>query len=686
MDDTRSLRLNTFFFRTQHLQHTKDRLMAPMKHNRFRIASMATLALAAVQLHAQTTATPLPQDPAPAQAQLKSTAPAPALPTPVPLSVPHSWNPFRAYMPGSVAPASVANSPRIDTLIHEGKIQLHLRDAIELALENNLDLAIARYNLPIAAADVMRTRAGGSDRGVNTGIVSNTPNGGSAGAGNSGGGGGAGGTSAGAGGAGAGASGLVQSTLGTGTAVSSYDPVFAGDFSVHHTAQPLSNLVLNGVPTLQSNTVAGDMSLAQAFATGTSVKVSFSGDRVATNSQGSFLNPVLDSYFRVLVQQQLLAGFGLGPNLRYLHIAKNNQKISDAAFRLQIIATVSQIENMYWDLVSAYQDERVKQESLDFAQKTLDTGRKQLDLQAIPAMDVLKDEAEVAKREQDLSIAKSTLEFQSLLLTNALTRNLDDPTLEAMPVIPMDTSRPLQPMPSGDELVNQALATRLEMEEQKLDLVNRQISRKAANNALLPTVSLTGYWAGTGLGGVNNPTAGVASTVPSDYGGTLRNAFNTSAPDYYVGLNVNIPIRNRVNKSDQYRSELEYRQAELLLQQLRKQIRIEVRNAEYALRQAEARVVSADKARDLARKTFNIMEQEQSFGAGSAIQTLSARNDLATAESAYFAAVDAREKARVELERASGLTLDHNGISIDSAKQGQAQLAATADATPTQTP
>ncbi|MEZ2348184.1 TolC family protein [Terriglobus sp. RCC_193] len=662
--------------------------MASAKHDRYRellhttCIGALTLAFSAVHLHAQGAAAPLPQNPAPTTTQLKGTAA--VLPPPLPDTVPHSWNPFRAYMPSSVAPASIANSPRLETLTRDGKIELHLRDAIELALENNLDLAIARYNLPIAEADVMRTRAGGSTRGVNTGIVSNTPSGGSAGSGNSGGG-GAGGTSAGAGGAGAGASGLVQSTLGTGTTVSSYDPMFAGDFNVHHFAEPLSNLLLNGVPILQSNTVAGDMSVTQAFATGTSVKVSFSGDRVATNSKGNFLNPQLDSYFRVLVQQQLLAGFGLGPNLRYLRIAKNNQKISDAAFRLQIIATVSQIENMYWDLVSAWQDERVKQESLDFAQKTLETGRQQLALQAIPAMDVLKDEAEVAKREQDLSIAKSTLEFQSLLLKNALTRNLDDPTLEAMPVVPMDVSRPLQPMPSGDELVTRALASRLEMEEQQLDLSNRQISRKAANNALLPTVALTGYWAGTGLAGVNNPLAGVTSAVPSDYGGALRNAFNGSAPDYYVGVNVNIPIRNRVNKSDQYRSELEYRQAELLLQQLKKQIRIEVRNAEYALRQAEARVVSADKARDLARRTFDIMQQEQSFGAGSAVQTLAARNDLTTAESAYFAAVDAREKARVELERAGGMTLENNGISIESAKQGQAQLTATA-APQTQTP
>ena len=118
----------------------------------------------------------------------------------------------------------------------------------------------------------------------------------------------------------------------------------------------------------------------------------------------------------------MLAGFGLGPNLRYLRIARNNQKISDAAFELQVVTTVTQIANIYWDLVSAYQDRQVKQSSLDFANQTLSTARKQLELQAIPALDVMKAEAEVANREQDLSIARSTLQFQELLIKNALTK------------------------------------------------------------------------------------------------------------------------------------------------------------------------------------------------------------------------------------------------------------------------
>jgi outer membrane protein TolC len=616
--------------------------------------AMVALSLASVRMHAQAAQT--------------LQAPVPALR----LDIPHSDNPIRAYTATLVPQPNLANSPRVDALIKDGVLELSLQDAIQLALENNLDLAIARYNFPIAQADVLRTQAGGSFRGVNTGVVQNTPGGGVGGFGSGASGAGAGGTSGGAGGAGSGASGLVQSTLGTGTIVSSYDPLISGQFNAENYSQPQSSLSIYGTPTLQQTTINGDISYSQAFPTGTLFNAELSNNRLSTNSPNSFLNPNLNAYFRVAVQQQLLAGFGLGPNLRYLRIAKNNKKISDESFKLQVVTTITQIADMYWDLVAAYEDEQVKSRALDFANATLDSGRKQLSLQAIPAMDVMKDEAEVANREQDLTIAKTTLQFQELLMKNALTKNLDDPILEAMPVHPTDRST----MPvvatgaSTEDVIAKALRDRLELGESNIDLENRQISRDAARNALLPTVTLNAYYGGTGLAGVQNPNSGIVSAVPTSFGGALADAFNHSAPDYYVGVSVNIPVRNRVAKSDQYRSELEERQAELRLQQLKKQIRIEVRNAQYALTQNKARVDAAGKARDLAQRTFDITTKEQELGSGSNYATLTARRDLSAAESALVAAMTAYQKAKIEVDRAVGDTLEANSISIESAKTG----------------
>jgi outer membrane protein TolC len=613
----------------------------------------------------------------PGMAQMQQTAVSqkPAVPQPaLRLDIPHSDNPINAYRASLVPQPNLANSPRIDALVNNGVLELSLKDAISLALENNLDIAIARYNLPIAAADVLRTQAGGTFRGVNTGVVQNTPGGGVGGFGTAASGAGAGGTTSGAGGAGSGANGLVSSTLGTGTTVSSYDPAISGIFSVEHYAQPLSNLVVYGVPTLQQNTTTGNINYTQSFPTGTTLSAVFDNNRQTLNSIQSFLSPTLNTYYRVEFQQQLLSGFGLGPNLRFLRIAKNNQRISDEAFKLQVVTTVTQIANMYWDLVAAYEDEGVKSRSLEFARQTLESGRKQLALQAIPAMDVMKDEAEEANREQDLTIAKTALQFQELLMKNALTKNLDDPILEAMPVRPTDQSSMVDATSQGsgptEDMITRAMQNRLELGELDINLQNSRISRDAARNALLPSVALTGWYGGSGLAGLQNPGSGTPSTSPPNFAGAVRTAVNNSAPDYYVGVSVNVPIRNRVAKSDQYRAELETRQSELQLQQLKKQIRIEVRNAEYALEQNEARVVSARKGRELAQKTFDITAKEQELGAGSNYQTLTARRDLAASESTLVAAMTAYQKAKIEVDRAVGSTLEANSISIESAKTG----------------
>jgi outer membrane protein TolC len=603
--------------------------------------------------------------------------------------IPKSHNPISAYSPSDVPEPQLANSPLLTQLIHDGKLYLSLKDAIRLAIENNLDLAIARYNLPIANMDILRTQAGGVFRGVNAGVVQGTPGGGVGGFGTGAPGAGAGGTTAGAGGAGAGASGLVQSTLGTGAPVASYDPAIIATVGAEHQTTPLANLQIYGVPLLQLNTGQANVGYSQAFPTGTSISFQFNNNRQTTNSPFFNLSPALGSMFRFSFQQELLSGFGFGPNLRYLHIANNNKKISDIAFKDQVIATVTQIENIYWDLVNAYEQAQVNEQSLAFAQQSLDNAKKQLQLESVPAMDVMRSEAEVSRRDQDLTVAKTSLQLQELLTKNALTRSLDDPMLEAMAVVPTDRLQSVQTLPVQpvQDLIAQALHDRPELNESDIDLVNRQISRQAAKNALLPSLALAGFYGGSGLAGPLNPAFNIpdetnSSSVPVGYSGALQNSFNNTAPDYYIGFNVNIPIRNRVAKADQYRSELEYRQAQLRREELRKQIRIEVRNAEYALEQTAARVDAARKARDLAQRTFEITQKEQTLGAGSTFQTMTAQRDLALSELDLVTAMTVYEKAKVELERATASTLDHNGIEIQEAIRGEASNGTIANPAP----
>lgn len=587
-------------------------------------------------------------------------------------------NPLAPYTASQVPPPSFGNTPRIETLLKDGKLRLSLSDAVALALENNLDLAITRFNLSIADTDILRAKSGQAVRGVATGLVQGTPGGGIGGFGTGAPGAGAGGTSGGAGGAGTGASGLVQSTLGVGTPIDSFDPILSSGMNIDHATFPESSRILYGVSSLQQNAGIANFNYTQGFSTGTLMSLNFNNDRITNNSLFSILSPELDSGFRLTLRQHLLAGFGLGPNMRFIRIARTNREISDVAFRAQIISTVSQIQNIYWDLVNAYEDVKVKERSLELAEKTLSDDREQVRIGAIAPMEVMKAEGEEATANQDLLLSQNELQLQELLIKNAVTRDLSDPLLASAAVIPTDTMNipEKEPVTPIQDLLKDAEQHRPELAEARMDLTNREISRKAAANAMKPQLDLIAWYGTYGLAGIQNSAyAGppIQPVAPSGYSTAFTNLFKNNSPDYAVGLNLSIPLRNRAAQADQIRSQLEYRQAQLHLQQLQNQIGIEVRNAQFALMQNRTRVDTARKASDLAQQTFDIEQKKKALGASTSNLVLQTQRDLAQAESNFVAAVSAYEKSRVELDRATGLTLTNAGIEIQDAEKGVVQ-------------
>ncbi len=584
-------------------------------------------------------------------------------------------NPIAPYQGRSVPAPNFSNSPRIDQLIQNGKLMLSLDDAITLALENNLDLAIARYNLNIADTDILRTKAGQAARGVSTGIVQGTPGGGVGGFGTGASGAGAGGTSSAAGGAGTGTGGLVTSTTGVGPAVPSFDPFLSGTLQIERAVTPQSNIVVAGVPSLNQNTGSANFSYNQGFATGTNMSVGFNNSRVTTNSTRTFLNPVLGSSFRLTISQHLLQGFGLAPNLRFIRTAKNNREITDVAFRGQVISTVTQVQNIYWDLVNAYEDVRVKERSLGLANQLLADTEKQVQIGTLAPIETVRSQSAVASAKQDLIISQTALQLQQLLTKNALARNLQDPVLSAADVIPTDTmSVPAaEPVTPIQDMINDALSHRWELAQSRIDLTNRDITKKAARSALLPSMDLFAFYGASALGGV--PTAAsIASGSPiltGGYGSTFSNLFDSTGPDKGVGVSLTIPLRNRSAQADQVRSELEYSQAQMRLQQLSNQIRIEVRNAQFALQQNRARVDAAQAGAKLAAESLDAEQKKYLLGASTNYNVLQAQRDLAQAESNLVSARAAYEKSRVEVDRATGLTLTRLGIDIMDAETAQ---------------
>src|SRR6202167_3811972 len=494
---------------------------------------------------AEAPAAPVPQN-------TPETRPLPVLNYSQPVS--HFPNPIGPYTARHLAAPNLANTARIDSLMRDGKLYLSLDEAIALALENNLDIAIARYNLNIADTDILRAKPGASTLGVNTGVVQNTPGGGVGGLGGQVGS-GTGGTTLGAGGAGAGAGGLVGSTLGLGPLITSFDPVLTGTLQEDRFHILPSSAF---TPESAQNTTTSTFAYTQGFSWGTNLLVGFNNTRIATgDAPFTTLSPQLNSSFKFQLTQHLLQGFGFAANNRFIRIAKNDRELSDVAFRLQVITTVNQIQTMYWDLVYAYENARVQKESLAFAEKTLSDTKKQVEIGSLAPIEVVRAQSTVAQDQQALTIALTNLQLEQLLMKNALSRTLRDQVLAGADVIPTSTmelpeSEPVQHM---QDLIADALRHRADLVESRIQLNSIQLSNKAVRNALLPTLDAFAYYGGTGLGGVQNPTnlcsnqplaeqaegfcagpnaaySGETSISPAptqNYGGTLNQIINFAA-------------------------------------------------------------------------------------------------------------------------------------------------------------
>jgi outer membrane protein TolC len=590
-------------------------------------------------------------------------------------------NPLKMYTPTNVPMSRLGNTPRLESLVRDGKIYLSLSDAVMLALENNFDVAIARINLDIADTDILRAKAGAPNlRGVSTGLVTNT-------LGGSGttvtGGGGPGGTSTGSGGGGTGSSGLVLSTNGGGPVPEVLDPVLTGALEYESLKQQQSNLLFSGgLPELYTDTSTYNFNYNQGFIWGSALTVGFNNTRVSTDNPFSDYSPDITTTFRATLTQHLLQGFGPGINGRFIVQAKNTRRITDSAFRQQVLYTVNQVENIYWGLVSAYEDEQAKERALGQSTQLTNDNRKQLQIGTLAPLDVVNSDSAVAADRQALVASKSNLEYQQLIIKQAIARNLEDPALTNAPVIPTDRVG-LDRLPEEDmsveSLVQEAYKNNPQIEQAVLSMKNNEITIKAEKNGLLPVVDAYAFYGASALAGAQNPGAlnfDTGTTYPPGYfppvgyGSALGNLANNSSPDKGLGVNVTIPLRNRVAQADQARSQMEYRQEQMRLQQLYTQIRIQVINGQYALTNDRAQVSAAQAGREYAAQSLDAEQKKYKLGASTSALVLQQQRNLAIAENTLIADTAAYAKDRAALLELLSNTLDRYGISITDAATG----------------
>jgi outer membrane protein len=590
-------------------------------------------------------------------------------------------------LPRSTPDVRFENSPRVHDLMRAGNLYLGLQDALALAIENNLDIELQRFALPQADTELLRAKGGGLTRGLNftlqevpTGVggplspvLTNAAAAGRATSGSS-----------------VATNALELGVLGepqtnfllqgpipqsNGTGIPSYDPALVGQLNWTHQTSPLTSTVQTGSNTLVTSTTLYNAGIEQGFATGAQASLNFNNSRQSLNSLRSGYNPFTGSSLGLTVTQPLMRGYGMRLNRRFIRIAGNEQKITSLVFQQQLIMTVYGVIRLYTDFIALYEDEKVKQETLNLADKLFSDIKAQVDEGTLAPVEMTRASAQVFSTRQDQINARGLLEEQEAILKNVITRRgNEDPEVQSAHVIPTDTLA----LPEKDEirpiqdLILDALAHRPDLGQARLQIDNSKIGLSGARSATRPQLDLLGVMQNSGLAGAANPF--VANPDPGfigGYGGVLDQIFSRKYPTYGVGVQMTLPIRNRVAEADLARDELQVKQSEIRLRQLQNQARLEVEDALIAMRRARSSYEAAAEARRLQQESLEAEQAKFEVGASTSFFVIQYESLLAQSRSTEVAARSSYVKARAALQRAMGTILDENRISFESAVKGK---------------
>lgn len=595
---------------------------------------------------------------------------------------------LRPYEARPVPGVNFQYSSRILELMRAGQLYLSLADAIALALENNLDIELERYLPRIAQTDIERAKGGGLLRGLS--LVVNEPPPGIGGP-----------------------NGPLLTTLtasstpsapvntnfsdvalitqqqndlavtgalplSSGPAIPQFDPTVSGLLNVAHESTPEYNPLITGSSNwLLSNNFNGNIGWSQGFSTGAQVSMTFDNTRLTSNAARYTYNPILNPSLGFTVTQPLLRGFGIELNRRYIHIAKNNTKIAELVFRQQAIDTVAGIARLYTDLVSLNEDVKVKRESLRLAERLYEDNKNKVDQGSLAPIELTRAQAQVAANRQALINAEGLVQQQELIVKTAITRGgLANPAIREARIIATD---PLadpgtdQPQPVAD-LIAEALRNRPDLAQGGIQVQNSEIALKGSRNALRPELDVVGTVQNGGMSGDINPVGAAqtpgAALYPGGYGTALGQIFKNNFPTYMVGLQLNLPVRNRVAQADAVRDELQVRQTQIRRQQLEDQVRLEVADAYVALQQARASFDAAVESRKLQEQSVEVEQLTFDVGVATNYLVIQYQTYLAQARSTEVAAKGAYAKAKVALDRATASTLQMNRVSMEEARDG----------------
>jgi outer membrane protein len=580
---------------------------------------------------------------------------------------------LRPYRPIGLEPPVLANSPRIEQLIHDGKLSLTLQDAIELALENSLEIAVQRYYPWTADTDILKTSAGGFGRGTPGASISSS-------------------------------TASVPSL--------SYDPLVIGTVLLDDRNAPVNNPFISGTGSASAahiitHTDEYNSQFFRGFETGSTLGVIFNNARSSSTATANFFNPVVQSSLSAVFSQQLLNGAGFYVNRRNLMISKNNRKVADWAFAQQAITAITNTITAYWELVYARANVKVQEQAVAVSEKLFSDNKKQLQAGTMAPLDVTRAQSELATDRQNLILAQTVQLQDEQILKNAISKDPMAPNLVNVEIIPTDEPTPPAAVenPSFEDSVKEAYAKRPEIQEQLYNVKNAEIDVRATRNALLPELTLSGQYSSVGLAG-NSPiksavptfaasanpivdingtpvivnggeifepvvTTPIVGTNKQGLGNALSDVFHSRFPEYLGQLTLTLPLRNRSAQADNARALLVQRQLETQMQLLKNAALLDVRNSYIALTQDRAQVEAASEARQLQQETFDAEQKKYRLGASTTYNVILTQRDLIAAQGSELRALANLEEAKANYERALGRTLEVNHVTIADALSGE---------------
>lgn len=594
------------------------------------------------------------------------------------LGEPTFWKTWSAH---NVAPLSFRNSERLRSLIVNGTLYLSLHDMIQLAIENNLDVEVQRYDLSIAGTDVLRAKGGGVVRGLPL-TVQETPVGI----------GGPGGTLLNQ----AAASGAVSPTpstvsnvfdvnqlaeaqtnlsvqgnipFSTGPAIPGYDPTLIGTAAWVRRVPAVGTVggVDNNAVTTTDNTLA-NLFMYQGFSTGLQAQAGVSDSNDINLSNLSYADPLRHPNLVFQATQPLLRGAGFNVNRRYIKISENNQRVSRLVFRQQLIDLIYGVSRLYYDLVSLNEDVGVRKETLTAAQQLYNDDKAQVEVGTLAPLELTRVEALVASAELDLTRSQGLVRQQEAVVKSMISRTGSaDADLQAVRVFPTDTIAVPDRAEVVDtpQLIDQGLSNRADLAQAGIQVENGEITVKASRNNVRPEIDAVGavqshgaigYTGFTPIGGVPLPptTTGVSQ-----------------ASVYEAGVQLSLPFRNRIAQADAARDEMQLRQMQARVQQLQNQIRDEIENAAIAVDVARTAYGAAVRSRVYQEQLLEAEKEKYAVGASTNFFIVQDESFLAQARSTEVVARSTYIKSKVALQRALGTLLEDSGIQLDEAIRAQ---------------